>query len=652
MAPNVRPPTPRLAAAVLVLFLCALATPAAAASAGTDGPSDPVEVEVFFDATVPANLAKYNVPGATVAVVKDGELVLAKGYGFSDIENATPVDAERTLFHIGSITKLFTWTAVMQLVAEGRIDLDTDVNTYLTDITIPDTYPGEPITMRHLMTHTAGFEDAERHIWAASPDEVVTFRDYCRANIPARVRLPGSVSSYSNYGTTLAAVVVEDVTGIPFEEYLASYILDPLGMNRTSIAADLPPELAADLAQGYTYGGPQNDPIPDSIYVIGPAGTITSSAPDMARFLAAHMLDGTYRNTTILSVPAAREMHARTFANDPRVSGMCLGFYENFINGRRIIEHGGDTNTFHSLIAIVPEQQAGLFVSYNSAGGGEAREELLTAFMDHYYPEEPAVIPEPDPTAATHLQTYAGIYASNRRNYATFEKFLTPPEEILITVGPTGALLLERGGRTLEFAEVERGVFTKIAGGSPAVHEIVFHEAADGAVDYFCLKNVPIMVFERVSWYTTAGFLDALRTAAGIILATVLLWPLLAAFRRVYAIPEPPVKAPARIARWTAGAAALILLAFTFVLVPWIVTQGALATAYLYDPTTPPLLAAVLTVPVIAAVLTVAAAVFAALAWKEKYWTVAERVHYTIVTVALLALLWWANAWNLWVFCL
>lgn len=635
------------AAVLLVLLLC---VPAAAAS--TDGPSDPAEVEAFLDATVPANLAKYNVPGATVAVVKDGELVLAKGYGFSNIENATPVDADRTLVHIGSITKLFTWTAVMQLASEGRIDLDTDVNAYLKDITIPETYPGEPVTMRHLMTHTAGFEDSERHFAAASLDEVITFRDYCRKNIPARVRPPGLVSSYSNYGTTLAAVVVEDVTGIPFAEYLASRILGPLGMNRTSIAVDLPPDLAADLAQGYAYAGPQNEPIPDTIFVIGPAGMITSSAPDMARFLAAHMLDGTYRNATILSPAAAREMHARTFANDPRVAGMCLGFYENFINGRRIIVHGGDTNTFHSLLAIVPEQQAGFFVSYNSAGGGEAREELLAAFMDHYYPGEPEVITEPDLAAAARLQTYTGIYASNRRNYATFEKFLAPPVEIAITVGPTGALLLERGGRTLEFAEVEPGVFTKIAGGSPAVHEIVFHEAADGTVDYFCIQNVPIMVFERAAWHATAGFLDALKAGAGIVLATFLLWPLLAAFRRFYAIPAPPMPAPARVARWVAGAAALILLLFAFVIVPWIRTQGAIATAYLYDPAAPPLLAAVLTLPVVAAVLTLAAVGFAALAWKERYWTAAERMHYTVVTLALLALLWWANAWNLWVFCL
>ncbi|MDN7023728.1 beta-lactamase family protein [Methanoculleus sp. FWC-SCC1] len=636
---------------LLVLLICALAAPAAA-SASTDGPSDPAEVEAFFDATVPANLAKYNVPGSAVAVVKDGNLVLTKGYGFSNIENATPVDADRTLFHIGSITKLFTWTAVMQLASEGRIDLDTNVNGYLTDITIPDTYPGQPVTLRHLMTHTAGFEDSERHFAAASLNEVVSFRDYCRENIPARVRPPGTVSSYSNYGTTLAAVVVEDVTGIPFEEYLASRILDPLGMNRTSIAADLPPELAADLAQGYAYAGPQNEPIPDTIFVIGPAGMITSSAPDMARFLTAHMDGGTYRNATILSPAAAREMHARTFANDPRVAGMCLGFYENFINGRRIIVHGGDTNTFHSLLAIIPEQRAGFFVSYNSAGGGEAREELLAAFMNHYYPAEPSSVSEPDPSAAARLQAYAGTYASNRRNYATFEMFLAPPEEIAVTVSPDGTLLLNRGGRTLEFAEVEQGVFTKTAGGSPAVHEIVFHQAADGTADYFCIQNVPIMVFERVPWYATVGFLNALKTAAGIVLATVLLWPLLAAFRRSYAITEPPVPVPARIARWVAGAAALVLLLFAFVLVPWIRAQGALITAYLYEPAAPSPLAGALTLPVVATVMTVASVVFAALAWKERYWTVPERVHYAIVTVALLALLWWASAWNLWIFCL
>ena len=617
----------------------------------SSGPSDPAEVEAFLDSTIPALLAEYNVPGATVAVVKDGELVLAKGYGYANLRNRTAVNADQTLFHIGSTTKLFTWTAVMQLVAEGTIDLDADVNTYLNDFRIPDTYPGSPVTMRHLMTHTAGFEDVTRHSTVLDVKDLISYRDYCANNIPERVWPPGEVSSYSNYGTVLAGIVVEDVSGMPFDEYLRSRILSPLGMNRTSIQVVLPPELAYNLSQGFVYTSGMNRFVPDDLWVIGPAGSISSTAPDMARFLAAHMLEGTYRNVTILPADTASLMHARAFANDPRVSGMCLGFYEMVINNRRLIGHGGDTLTFHSLLVIIPEEQAGFFVSFNSIGGKQARNELLTAFMDHYYPDETPVL-QPGPSSASGVQQYAGTYESNRHNYAGFEKFFAPWARMEITATPDGTLLMPEDGQVTELVETEQGVFSRLDGTQSANGDIVFHTRSDGTVAFFSMANVPFLVFDRVPWQATTGFVDNLKTTAGIILATVLLWPLLFVFRRVYPIPEPSVPQPAHLARWISGAAALILLVFTAVLLPWMMETETLIAAYAYDQTIPFLLIAVLTLPVVAAVLTLVSVVFIVIAWKEQYWTILHRVHYTIITVALFAMVWWVNFNNVWVFCL
>jgi len=143
------------------------------------GPSDPAEVEAFLDEIIPAAIARSNVPGATVVVVKDGRVVVAKGYGYRDLANRTPVNAGTTTFRIGSISKLFTWTSVMQLAEEEKIDLDADVNTYLKDMKIPDTYPGQPVTLRHLMTHTAGFEDSSLHMTGVDPDNLISIRQYC-----------------------------------------------------------------------------------------------------------------------------------------------------------------------------------------------------------------------------------------------------------------------------------------------------------------------------------------------------------------------------------------------------------------------------------------------------------------------------------------
>ena len=640
----------------IFLLLSVLFTPVAAAldppaATALQGPSDPAEVEAFLDYTIPANLARYNIPGATIAVVKDGELVLAKGYGYSNLMNKTSMNADQTIVHIGSTTKLFTWTTVMQLVAEGKIDLDADVNTYLKDFRIPDTYPGRPVTMRHLMTHTAGFEDEARHSTVLDKKDLISYRKYCANNIPTRVFPSGMVSSYSNYGTTLAGVIVEDVSGMPFDDYLQSRILSPLGMSQTSIRVVLPPERLYNLSQGYVYDGNENAYVPDDIWVIGPAGTISSTAPDMARFLAAHMQDGTYRGVTILPADTARLMHARAFANDPRVSGMCLGFYEMQINNRRLIGHGGDTLTFHSLLVIIPEEQAGFFVSFNSIGGKKARNELLTEFMDHYYPADTTVTPQPDPSAASRVQQYAGTYESNRHNYARFEKYFAPWAKIEITATPDGTLLMPEGSQTVELVESETGVFSRVDGTHPANGDIVFHTRADGTVDFYSMENVPFLVFDRVPWYATAGFTDNLKTAAEIILATVLLWPLLFVFRRAYSIPEPSVPKPAGIARWVAGCAAFLILAFTIVLLPWVM-ENEILVSYAYYPAIPPLLTAALTVPVIAALLTLVTVAFTIIAWKEQYWTRLHRVHYTLITAALVAMLWWVNFWNLWVFSL
>ncbi len=616
-----------------------------------NGPSDPAEVEAFFDRVMPANLARYNVPGATVAVVKDGRVVLIKGYGYSDINNKTLVDANTTTFRIASVTKLFTWTAVMQLEEAGKIDLNADVNTYLKGFEIPDTYPGHPVTMRSLMTHTAGFEDENRHSEADNATDIIPLQQYCADNIPARVYPPGTVSSYSNYGAALAAVVVEDVSGMPFDQYLQSHILTPLSMNQTSIREDLPPDLASNLSAGYLYANGVNVPVHDAIVVAGPAGSISSTAPDMAKFMLAHLGNGTYGNATILSGQAASLMHARAFANDPRVAGMCLGFYEQQYNGVRTIGHGGDTDTFHSLLILLPDQQAGFFVAYNSPGGSPARDELFTEFMNHYYPAEPPAVPVPGPSDASRLQQYAGTYESNRHSYTKFDKFVTPNPQLEISATPNGTLTTSTGG-SAELVEVRPGVFSPQNGILPASGNLVFHAAADGAVDYFCLGNMPFLVYDRVPWYATAGFLDDLMTAAGILLATVLLWPLLFVFRRAYAIPEPSVPIEARIARWIAGAAALVLLVFTVVLLPAVTADKGLVHAYLFDQAVPALLTAVLTVPVIAAVLTGLTVIFTVLAWKSRYWTFQHLLHYTIITIALVAMLWWVNFWNLWVFCL
>lgn len=643
-----------LSACLMLLFFT---IPTSALSPDTSaptvaGPSDPAEVEEFLDLVMPAALARYNVPGATVAVVDDGRLVVAKGYGYSDIANRTQVNAETTLFRIGSISKLFVWTAVMQLVEEGKIDLDADVNTYLKDMQIPDTYPGQPVTMRHLMTHTAGFEDTALHMTGEDPSDIISIRQYCAENIPVRILPPGAETQYSNYGTTLAAVIVEDVSGMSYDDYLQSRILTPLSMENTSIKEDLPEDLASRLSEGYRYVGSENLISPDYIFVIAPAGSISSTAPDMAKFMIAHLRDGTYENTSILSPETAKLMHSHIFSNDPLVAGMGLGLCEQLYNGRRTIGHAGDTDTFHSLLVLLPEEQTGFFVSSNSPGGGGVRNALFEAFMDHYYPEEQETLPTPDPSDSERLQKYAGTYMESRHNYAGFEKYFTLPSPYDAAVSPEGTLIITKPTGPAEYIEVQPGVFSPADGTRPAGGNVVFHTADDESVEFFALSNIPVFVYDRLPWYMTPFFMEWLKNISEIILATVFLWPLLFIFRHMHGIPEPAIPEPARFARWVAGIAAVVLIAFVSVLLPSIAGDENLINIYMMTEEVPAILITVLTLPVISGVLTIIAAGFAVFAWKDGYWTLPHRVHYTVVTIALVAMLLWVNANNLWVWCL
>src|SRR5829696_2450309 len=234
------------------------------------GPTDPAEMEAFLDEELGREMEKYHIAGAAVSVVKDGELFFAKGYGYADLENKIPVDPEQTIFRIGSVGKLFTWTAVMQLVEQGKLDLDRDVNDYL-DYKIPEAF-GKPITLKHILTHTAGFDEQVKDIFmtsGAGPD----LGQYMKTHIPARVYPPGTVTSYSNYATSLAGYVVERVSGRPFGDYVAENIFRPLGMTRSTFAQPLPPDLAPLMSQGYRLAS--EGPKPFEVIGPFPAGSLS-----------------------------------------------------------------------------------------------------------------------------------------------------------------------------------------------------------------------------------------------------------------------------------------------------------------------------------------------------------------------------------------
>lgn len=600
------------------------------------GPTDPQELEAFIDGVMAAQMEAYHIPGATISVVKDGELFFAKGYGYADSESRKPVIANETLFRIGSVSKLFTWTAVMQLAEQGKLDLNTDVNTYLTDFKIPDTYP-EPITLAHLMTHTPGFEDRSLGMAARTAEDIEPLGEHLAKNMPARVRPAGEITAYSNHGTALAGYIVEEVSGMPFDDYIEENIYKPLDIQHSTFRQPLPPELAPDMAVGYTYENGAYKSEEFEYVTIYPVGSMSATSTDMAKFMIAHLEDGRYDDVRILQEATAQEMHRRHFTHDSRINGMCYGFYEGSLNDQKIIEHGGDTIYFHSLLVLLPEEKVGIFVSFNSLDVepenrfGGARVELKQAFLDRYYP-----IPD-----SSSLQTPAdfqqragqltGSYGITTTVYTTYEKLIGIMMKIDVSATEDGLIFLSK-----QWVEVEPMVFREVGG----QQTLVFREDSQGCITHMFVSGWPILAFVKLAWYEAPMFHYILLGVSMVLFLSVVAWPIGALHNRLKGKKNAGVLL-SRQARWVAGGMSALYVLFLIGMV--IVLSDT--TSIMYG--VPPLLRFVLVLPLLAVVLTIGAMGFTVLAWKNSYWGVAGRVHYTLVTLASLAFIWFLNYWNL-----
>ncbi len=584
------------------------------------------DLEAFFDGVVAAQMRSYSIASATVSVVKDGQLFLAKGYGYADREARRPVDPDRTLFRPGSISKLFTWTSVMQLVEQGKLDLDADVNGYLKDFQIPDTF-AEPITMKHLMTHTPGFEDgALGYLLIKSPSDLVPLSASLAAHIPRRVRPPWTYSSYSNYGTALAGLIVANVSGMPFEEYVEKNIFEPLGMSHTTFREPLPERLAPGMATSYRRENGGFEPAHfELISNFGPAGALSSTATDMARFMIAHLELGRYGENRILGEETARRMHERIYFLDERLPGMAHGFYEDDVRGQRVIGHGGDTEFFHSTLALFPEHDVGLFVSV-VAGDGFPLMELVDAFVERSFPAPETPNPKPPADFAERGARFAGSYRFTRQNWSTIEKLLALFQTLSVSLTEENELLLEGFlPEPMRFVEVEPLLFRQVDG----AQRVAFEEDASGAVSHMFFGFLPFMPTYRVPWFETQGFTLAIAVAAILLSFTVLSGGIR---HRWENRNEPPP------GLWTARVAAVMgLLTIAFFGSAFAVVTAA-GEEILYG--IPKSLTAALVLPHVTAALLVVLAVVLAIVWRRRLFPWRRRLHYTLFFLAAAGLHW------------
>ncbi|MDP5278909.1 serine hydrolase domain-containing protein [Sphingomonas sp. DG1-23] len=485
------------------------------------GALNKADADAWLDGFMPYALARGDVAGAVVVIVKDGQVLTQRGFGYADVAKRKQVDPATTLFRPGSVSKLYTWTAVMQQVEAGKLNLDADVNQYL-DFKIP-AYEGKPVTLRNIMTHTAGFEEIIKGLLSFDKP-VPSLGDVVKRRIPERIYAPGTTPAYSNYATALAGYIVERVSGMSFDDYVDRNIFGRLGMQYSTFRQPLPARLKPFMSQGYELGS--GDAQKYEEIGMAPAGSAAISGGDMAKFMIAHLNKG----GPLLSPATAAQMYAPQHSDIPAINGMALGFYEQRINGRRSISHGGDTVYFHSDLWIFPEDNVGLYVSMNSNGkDGVARVlrgRLFEEFADRYLPDANKKPPVELPTAKEHAKLLVGTWTNSRRIDSSFAKVIGLIGDTKVSLDKDGRpvipALTSPGGAPRKLIEVEPFVWQDAYG-----HERLAAQVVDGKVVRWSFGEVsPFMV-----WYRTPGALDsawlmpALLFGVGVVLLTALSWP-------------------------------------------------------------------------------------------------------------------------------
>ena len=492
------------------------------------------DAEAWLDGLMPYALKKNDLAGAVVVIVKDGQVLLAKGYGHADVAAGKPVDPNTTLFRVGSISKLFTWTAVMQLVEQGKLDLDADVNRYL-DFRIPPR-DGKPVTLRELMTHTAGFEETIKNLFAADAQHYLGNAAWVKEWVPERVYPPGQMPAYSNYGAALAGYIVQRVSGQPFDDYVEQHILAPLGMQYASFRQPLPKALAPHMALGYAHASASAKAF--ELVNAAAAGALSASGEAMARFMLAQLQGGSYSGAQILAPAALRQMQDYSRVAVPGLQAMALGWYHMDRNGQNILGHAGDTQWFHSELALYTQQGVGVFIAIDGRDDGGLRRQLLDGFTDRYFPAPPEVPQHALASARKDGALLVGRYASSRASVSNFMAMAGLFSQVRIAQDRNGELVTpdfrNLAGAPRHWREVAPFRWRDVDG-----REQLGAKLEHGEVRWLSIDAVsPVMVFLPVSgWHSAAWNLPLLGLVVLVFALVALLWPVAALVRRACGKP-------------------------------------------------------------------------------------------------------------------
>ncbi len=599
----------RLDAAPIALLAALLVL--AASPAPAQATLDAQEMDRFLAGFFQDELARAHCPGAIVAVVKDGHVLLMRGFGDADPVRRVPSSPETDRFYVGSISKLFTATAAMQLSDRGTVSLQDDVGRYLGEGRIEPRF-GQPVTLEHLLTHRSGIEDL-----------------FVIGGRPRRVRPPGEVISYSNHDLDLVGEVIASASGVPFAQYVERNVLGPLGMTRSTF------ERREDLGVpvGWRYTGEGYVPQPWNFDRAIPSATLSSTAADMAAFALAHLQDGEYRGTRILNAETARLMRRQHASNHPALGGVGLAFWEWERNGLRGVEHKGDTAGYEAGLFLCPSERLGLFVSYNSQTR-ESPDRLFRAFFDHYYPPPTGADAQPS-AVRTDLARFAGTYRWTRCPATTLGK--------LIAAGIEGHVSVVAGRLHAEFVflPIAPADYSAVAplvfrGPGPTGERLAFREERDGRISYMFTGP---LAFERLPWYQGARAVTFFGVGFNIIFLVVSLALPIRAVARLRRGKGAPLLALRR-ATWASAALNLVfLVGVTIVLI------GMLRSESFWN--VPLALELLLVIPLVTSPLAGVLLALNARAWALRLGSARLRVAYGLYALCAVAFVPYLVFWNL-----
>jgi len=604
-----------------------------AVSADTPDVTNSAVVEAFVDGAVKPLMKNEHSSSGVVTVVKDGKIVFAKGYGYADIENNIAIDPKTSLVRPGSISKLFTWVSVMQLVEQGKLDIDVDVNQYLKTFLIKDTYPGQPVTLRHIMTHTAGFEDGVLGYVIIDDIERIEPLAQALARLqPDRVVPPGTRPAYSNWATSLAGLIVSNVSGLEYSEYVQKNIFDVLGMDNSTFAEPQPPHLLPQVAKSYSYkNGKYHDENYEYLSNFMPAGALSATAHDMAKFGRALLNGGADGDKRILKAETLDMMLEEAFTHDPRVRGIGLGFLRREFgpDGFNNVGHDGGTSMFISHFGISKPEDFMLFSSFGGPGAAKVHLSFVKSFYDEFFPQDlPSISPPAD--FDERAQKYAGEYHSSRSAYTTIEAIMRPlATSVTVKPMPDNTLLIGEQ----RYVEIEKHLFREVSDSGL----IAFQEDENGNVVSYVTNGHGWKQNYRPAFYETKGFITiwvslTLVVFIGVFFRLAYQWKAFRAYR-----------GKEKRAYWASIAVAGFGLMF-FVLETIAISAGA--NALLFE--LPSLLKFALIFPILGLLATIYHVYMAVVIWRETLYAGRwPRIRHSVVSFFGIFIIWFYSHWNL-----